>query len=54
MTYFSFCVDKIVDGFGFDNLIKIIMNVSLKGGELIGEDFSRKLLCFEIDGMNVF
>jgi hypothetical protein len=48
------CVDKIVDGFGSNNLIKIFMNVSLKGGELIGEDFSKKLICFEIDGVNVF
>lgn len=38
------CVDKIVDGFGFNNLIKVIMNVLLKGGGLTKEELSKKLL----------
>jgi hypothetical protein len=36
------------------NLIKNIMNVLLKVGWLNKEDLSKKLLCFGIDGVNVF
>ncbi len=48
------CVDKIVDGFGSNNLIEIIMNVLLKDGGLSMQDFSKNILCFGAYDMNVF
>jgi hypothetical protein len=48
------CVNKIVDGFGSNNPIEIIMNVLLKDGGLSRQDFSKKILCFGAYGMNVF
>ncbi len=48
------CVDWIVDGSGSNNLIEVIMNSMMKGGALRKEELSKKLLCFGVDGMNVF
>jgi hypothetical protein len=48
------CVDQIVDGLSFNNLIKMIMNFMMKGGRLSKEELSKKLLCSRADGMNVF
>jgi hypothetical protein len=47
------CVERIVDGFGSNNLIEVIMAIMFKGGGLTKEKMSKKLLCFEVDGMNV-
>ncbi len=47
-------VDKVVDGSGFNNFTKMILNALLKGGVLTMEDMSKKLLCFKIEEMNVF
>jgi hypothetical protein len=38
------CVDKIVDGFGSNNLTEVIMNILLNGGGLTKEELSKKLL----------
>jgi len=40
------CVDRIVDGLSFNNLIKVIMNSTMKGGGFNKEELSKKLLCF--------
>jgi hypothetical protein len=37
-----------MDGFGFNNLIKVIMATLMKGGALIKEDVTKKL-CFGVD-----
>jgi len=48
------CVDRIVDGSNFNNLIEVIMNASLKGGRLTREDLTKKFLCLKVDKVNVF
>ncbi len=48
------CVDWIVDGLSFNNFTKVIMNFVMKGGGLSREEPSKKLMCFGVDGMNVF
>jgi uncharacterized protein related to proFAR isomerase len=48
------CVDQIVDGLNSNNLIEVIMNPMMKGGGLSKEELSKKLLCFGVDGVNVF
>jgi hypothetical protein len=48
------CVDWIVDGSSSNNLIKVIMNFMMKGGGLSREELFKKLLCFGVDGVNVF
>jgi len=40
------CVNKIVNGFRSNNVIKVIMNTLLKGGGLNKEDLSKNNLCF--------
>jgi len=40
------CVDQIVDGSSFNNLVKVIMNFMMKGGGFNKEELSKKLLCF--------
>jgi hypothetical protein len=40
------CVDKIVDGFGSNNPIEIIMNILLKDGGLSMQDLSKKDFMF--------
>lgn len=47
------CIDKVLDGLCFDNLIETIMNTLLEGGGLTMKDLSKKLLCFGVDGVNV-
>ncbi len=47
------CVERIEDGFGSNNLTKVIMVAMFKGGGLTKENLSKKLLCFGVDGMNV-
>ncbi len=47
-------VDNVVDGSNFKNLIKVIMNAYLKNGVLTKEKLSKKLLCFDANGVNVF
>jgi uncharacterized sodium:solute symporter family permease YidK len=42
-----FCVNKIVNGFRSNNVIKIIMNTLLKGGGLNKEDLSKTIYVFE-------
>jgi hypothetical protein len=41
------CVGIIVDGFGSNNLSKIIMNTLLKGGGLTKEDFPKIFYALE-------
>jgi hypothetical protein len=48
------CVDQIVDGLGSNDLTEVIMNYMMKGGALSREKLSKKLLCFGVDGVNVF
>jgi hypothetical protein len=48
------CVDQIFDGLGFNNLTKVIMNFMMEGGGLSREELSKKLLCFGVDGVNIF
>jgi hypothetical protein len=43
-----FCVEKIMDGSGSNNLIEVIMVALLKGGGLTKEDVAKKL-CFGVD-----
>jgi len=38
----------------FKNLIKVIMNAYLENGVLTKEELSKKLLCFDANGVNVF
>jgi hypothetical protein len=47
-------VDQIVDGLGFNNLIKVTINFMMEGGGLSKEELSKKLLCFAVDGVNMF
>lgn len=48
------CVDKIVNKLDSNNRIEVIMVVLFKGGELTKEELSKKLLCFGVNGVNVF
>jgi hypothetical protein len=47
-------VDKIVDELDSNNHIEVIMVVLFKGGGLTKEELSKKLLCFGVNGVNVF
>ncbi len=47
------CVERVMDGYGFNNLTEIIMSTLMKGGALIKEDVTKKL-CFGVDGPFVF
>jgi len=47
-------VDRIVNELDFNNHIEVIMVILFKGGGLIKEELSKKLLCFEINWVNVF
>jgi len=47
-------VNKIVNGFRSNNVIKVIINTLLKGGGLNKEDFSKKQFMFKKNGLNVF
>jgi hypothetical protein len=47
-------VDNVVDGSNFKNFIKVIMNAYLKNGGLTKEEISKKMLCFDANGVNVF
>ncbi len=42
-----------MDGYGYNNLIKIIMATLMKGGGWIREDVT-KTLCFGVDGASIF
>jgi hypothetical protein len=48
------CVDRIVDETSFNNFIEVIMITLVKGGGLIKEELSKKLLCFGANVLNVF
>ncbi len=48
------CVDRTIDGLGSNNLTQVIMNFMMKGGELSKVKLSKKLVCFGVDGVNVF
>jgi hypothetical protein len=52
--YCNVHVDNFVDGSNFKNLIKVMMNAYLKNGGLIKEEFSKTILCFDANGVNVF
>jgi hypothetical protein len=47
-------IERVIDGSGSKNLTEVIMAALLKGGGLTKEDLSKKLLCFETNGVNVF
>ncbi len=47
-------VERVVDGFGSNNLTKVIMATLMKCGALIREEVVKKLLCFCADGTLFF
>ncbi len=47
-------VERIVDGFGSNNHIKVIMVALMKGGRLTKGDVAKNLLCFGVDGTSIF
>jgi hypothetical protein len=47
-------VERIVDGFGSNNLIKVIMVALMKGGRLTRGDVAKYLLCFGAYGASIF
>jgi hypothetical protein len=49
-----FCVERIMDGSNFNNLIEVIMVALLKGGELTRGDVTKKLLCFGANVVSIF
>jgi hypothetical protein len=46
--------NRVVDGSSSNKLIEMIMNALLKGGGLTRKDLSKKVLCFEVNDVNVF
>ncbi len=54
MVVILVCVERVVDRLGLNNFIKMIMNAFLKGGGMIREDLSNKLLCSGVDGVSIF
>ncbi len=53
-TYTLIFLEQVIKGGGFDNLIKMIMDVFLKHVGVSNIDVVTKLLSFGIDGVNVF
>ncbi len=47
-------LDTMVTGSRSDNLIKVIMQVIMIGGGLPQNQIAQKLICFGVDGVNVF
>ncbi len=47
-------IDNVVDGSNFKSLIKVMMNAYLKNGGQTKEELSKKILCFDANGVNVF
>jgi hypothetical protein len=47
-------LDKVVAGLGSDKLTKVIMEAFMIGGGLPQNQIAQKLICFGVDGVNVF
>ncbi len=47
-------LDKVLEGLSSDNLTKVIMEALIIGGGLPRDQIAQKLICFGVDGVNVF
>ncbi len=47
-------LDRVVERLGSDNLTKVIMKVLIIGGGVLRDQIAQKLICFGVDGVNVF
>jgi len=47
-------LDRVVERLGSDNLTKVIMKALMINGCVLRDQIAQKLICFGVDGVNVF